>query len=109
MRTRILADLDTRWQASPESPHHSVWLTTADVARMLELTSEGVRDLVRRQQLVCQRTRAGWRLFRFGDVQRLAERRMTARLTGKLRVQPRARGEPRQLSLFGSARLRLVR
>jgi hypothetical protein len=84
-----------------------MWATTSDAARMLDLTVWGVRWLARHGGLPSERTVAGQWLFRLGDVLRLVERRASARLTGRVRADGPI-GEPRQLSLFGKARLRLV-
>ncbi len=93
-------------------------LTTADVARMLEVTTWVVRWLARTGQLVAGTTTpSGQRLFRKWDVLRLAETRAEARLRNVRALRPKilgVPGEPHQLSLFGSkcrpakARLRLV-
>jgi len=95
MRTQILAE---RYFGSIK-PY-----TTGDVARALDVTDEGVRHLVRDEQLACARTPSGQRVFRQGEVLRLVEQRAQARLTGVTRLRPKkvgVRGEPRQLSLFG--------
>ena len=84
------------------------WLTTADTARMLEVTRQGVHWLVQTRRLACETTASGQHLFREGDVLHLVEVRARARLVGRPRPQRVAIGEPRQLSLFGKARLRLV-
>jgi len=102
MRTRILAEDPAR-----RSGNGLTWLTTADVARMLEVTRHGVQWLARTGRLPHEQTVSGQRLFRSGDVLRLIERRATARLVGRMPARP-APGAPRQLSLFGKARLRLV-
>jgi len=103
--------------ANPTAPVSSVrdtsamrWLTTAGAARMLTLTTEGVRWLVRAQRLTCVRTPSGQRLFRESDVLRLVEQRAKTR-AGLVAVAHRAASrvaiEPHQLSLF-PPRLRLV-
>jgi hypothetical protein len=85
------------------------WLTTADVARMVPLTVHGVRWLARTGQLPYEVTGSGQRLFRRADVLRLVAQRATTRLTGLAAVPAGARiGGPRQLSLFGKARLQIV-
>lgn len=81
---------------------HSWWFTTADAARALQLTTDGVRFLARTAQLACTTTPNGQRLYRQDDVLRLAERRTEQRLRGLLSVRPkmlRARGQPQQLNL----------
>lgn len=91
MRGRILAGSATPY-------------TTADVARALSVTDEGVRHLVREEQLPCRTTPAGWRVFREGDVLQLAAERDKRRLRGVKVLRPKKvgpRGEPRQMSLFG--------
>jgi excisionase family DNA binding protein len=78
------------------------WLTTADAARALRMTDEGVRWLVRQGQLVAERTRSGQYLFRADDVVQLAQQRAAATLAT---VRPRmlqVRSGPRQLALFGA-------
>jgi hypothetical protein len=75
---------------------------------MLEVTVSGVRWLANTGGLPAERTTSRQRLFREGDVLRLVARRATARLVGRLPARPAPIGEPRQLSLFGKARLRLV-
>jgi Helix-turn-helix domain len=100
MATRILAD---------RSRQEFHWLTTADVARRLGLTKNGVRWLVRTGQLACEWTRSGQRLWRYGEVQRCLTERADARARSRrerlaaVRVRMlKARLEPRQV------RLRLV-
>ena len=83
------------------------WLTTGDVARMLEVTEHGVRWLAKSGRLAYERTTSGQRLFRQGDVLRVVEQRAMSRVVGA-RPCTAPIGEPRQLSLFGKARLRLV-
>lgn len=76
---------------------------------MLALSVNGVRWLEHTGRLpVYDRTTSGQRLFRLGDVLRLVEQRAKARLMGTRPVVVGRSGEPRQLSLFGKARLRLV-
>lgn len=50
-------------------------LMTRDVARRLNITTDGVRALTRRGQLPCLRTETGTRLFRESDVLRLFQKR----------------------------------
>ena len=99
MRTRILAE---QWPLLGP-------LTTGAVARALQVTTAGVRYLVRDAQIVCERTPSKLRLFRPADVWHLADQRTKARAAGKLprRQKLGPRGEPRQMSLFGG-RLQLV-
>jgi len=76
---------------------------------MLAVSTEGVIWLANNNRLpVYDRTTSGQRLFRLGDVLRLVEQRAKARLMGTRPVVVGRSGEPRQLSLFGKARLRLV-
>jgi hypothetical protein len=78
--------------------------TTVDVARVLNVTDEGVRHLVRDEQLTCTRTPSGRRLFREAEVLALAAKRDRARLWGVKVLRPKKLGErggPRQLSFFG--------
>ena len=82
------------------------WLTTADAACVLERTVHGVRWLARTGQLPYESTGSGQRLFRLADVLRLVDQRARARLTVAPATAAIA-GEPRQLALFGKARLRI--
>jgi hypothetical protein len=82
------------------------WLTTSDVARMLGITVYGVRWLARNGRLVHEATASGQRVFRQSDVLAVVEHRAKTRLTGV--PEARVIGGPRQLSLFGKTRLRLV-
>jgi hypothetical protein len=89
----------------------SKWLTTADVARALHLTPDGVRWLANERRLAYERTPGGQRVFREHDVECLVLERARARLRGVAVLKPRrppVDGEARQMSLFG-APLRLVR
>lgn len=103
-------------------PERPVWragdddcLTTGDVAKLLQVTREGVRWIVRAGNLRCERTRSGVRLFRRGTVRHLADEREDARLlrrseqlvTLRLRMV-KADREPRQLALDFSVRLKVV-
>jgi len=115
MSESSLANL-TAWDSTvPNSPPDQRWLTTGDVAKMLQLSTEGVRELVRVGRLACEWTVSGVRIFRQGLVMRLVEQRATERIRSRsamLRaVRPqmlRVGIEPRQLSLDFSARLQLV-
>jgi hypothetical protein len=102
------------WELFNEPPDR-VWMTTADVARVLELTGDGVRWLARTKRLSAERAISGQWLFRRADVRRFVLQRADERSRtreGHLRAvrvsMLKAPHEPRQLSLFG-ARLRLVR
>jgi excisionase family DNA binding protein len=86
----------------------SQWLTTSDAARMLRVTPQWVRDLARAERLAFERTRSRRLLFRQHDVLRLVDRRATVRLEGMTTARPVPDGEPRQLALFGGARLKLA-
>jgi len=78
------------------------WLTTADAARALRMTDEGVRWLVRQGTLAAERTRSGQYLFRAYDVEQLAsDRARTALATVRPRML-KARAGPRQQALFGA-------
>lgn len=94
----------------------ATWLTTGDAAKMLHVTRQGVRWLVEDDQLHCEWTHAGQRIFRQGEVLRLVATRATARIARRderlaavrvrmLRVDV---DEPRQLALDFRAHLRLV-
>lgn len=83
--------------------------TTGDVARVLDVTDEGVRHLVRTGVLPETRTPAGWRIFQEADVLRVAAARDRARLLGVRVLRPKRigpRGGPRQLSLFRLSRVK---
>jgi hypothetical protein len=83
-------------------------LTTGAAARVLHVTPQGVRYLIRTGQLPSEQTTTGQFLVRPDDVIQLAETRLHAAL-GPVHLTRRApRGEPRQLALFSQARLRLV-
>ncbi len=81
-------------------------LTTIDVARVLHVTSKGVRKLVRAGTLAAERTLHGQYLFRQDDVEQIAAARVTAALTLVKPRMVRARSQPRQLTLFGLYRRR---
>jgi len=92
-----------------------MWLTTADVARLLNVTPQWVRWLARQGDLPCEITEAGQRIYRRADVRRVLIARVEAEARSgpaKLRVvrvrMLKAGLEPRQPSLFGP-RLKLVR
>lgn len=111
MRTRILADLDTRWQAPADAHPHYLWCTTDHAARMLRMSARAVRYLVDTEELAPQWTIDGQRvfLFRERDVTRLLVNR-AKRLPGVVRptltlVPMLPLTEARQLSLFGRAKL----
>jgi len=106
----ILHEAYTRWEGAPAPRHNGEWLTTGDAARMLGVTVHGVRWLSRTGRLTHLRTQSGQRLYRKGDVLRLVEKRAQARLEGVAagRSVGGPLGQPRQLSLFGKARLQLV-
>ena len=53
----------------------NVILTTAEAAKILELTPASVRALERAGKLKALRTPSGVRIFRLEDVQRLKEKR----------------------------------
>jgi len=83
---------------------NSALLTTGDLARLFERTPRGARWIADQENLACERLRNGRLLFRPGDVQRLAERRLEQRLKRVTNLRPKmlwVRGEPRQISLWG--------
>jgi excisionase family DNA binding protein len=108
MRTQSVAEPFDVWQGAPEPKVDPSWLTTIDAARALRLTTRGVRWLVQQGRLACQRTRSGQYLFRAEDVLQAVQQRAAATLAMVRPRMVRVRAEPRQLSLFGRARLRLV-
>jgi hypothetical protein len=93
----------------------SLWLATADVARMLQMSRYGVWWLAKTGGLPCVRTPSGQLLFLRSVVLEVVERRAKARVRSRdevyraLRIV-RARSEPRQLALplFGEAKKRKV-
>jgi len=111
MSSTTLASFDTPFRQVPDrldwtlaTPLDPRWLTTADVARMLERTKRLVRWLARTGRLPHETTHAGQYLFLKRDVDRLVAQRATARFRGVYLGRPkRARylpGDPRQLALF---------
>jgi hypothetical protein len=98
MRTRILAEDHKDFGHD----RHRLLLTTGDVARMLDLSANGVRWLAREGRLPFETTTAGHRIYRGSDVDVFAKQRMRARLR-RVAARPRIAGsrEPRQLPLFG--------
>lgn len=102
---RILAEVGRQWRVP-----QPVLVTTAVAARMLSVTARHLRRLARDGDLPFEPTPSGQRIFRRGDVLKVAKDRANAR--GQRReelladVRPRmlrAGGEPRQ------TRLRVVR
>lgn len=82
-----------------------------DAARALHMTDEGVRHLVRDEQLTCTRTPKGYRMFREDEVMELAQARDQRRLRGCTKLRPKKvgpRGGPRQLSFFGPRRVEKI-
>lgn len=81
-------------------------VTTADAARMLEVSAWTVRWFARQGYLpTYQTTKSGQRLFRKGEVERLSDQRREARFHGVRVLRPRklgVPGQPRQLSLFAA-------
>lgn len=84
-------------------------ITIGAVARALRMTREGVRYLVRADQLRCERTPTKLRLFQVVDVVRLEAQRTQARIAGRLPIRRPLgpRGQPRQMLLPGT-HLRLI-
>jgi DNA-binding transcriptional MerR regulator len=91
----------------PEGSQSEKWLTTVNVARMLAVSPRGVRWLARERRIRFEETRAGQRLFRVAEVERVVlerarERGCSRRELLKL-LRPRMLRvglEPRQLALF---------
>jgi excisionase family DNA binding protein len=54
-------------------------LTTGDVARILDVSPDFVRQLTRDGRLAAQKTRSGQRLFMAADVEQLAQERAAKR------------------------------
>jgi len=57
------------------TPDPDQLLSTSDAGKILNLSPDGVRALERRGKLRAQYLRSGQRLFRLGDVERLARAR----------------------------------
>jgi excisionase family DNA binding protein len=57
----------------------SEFLTTGDVARILDVSPDFVRQLTRDGRLPAQKTRSGQRLFMAADVEQLAQERAAKR------------------------------
>lgn len=100
----------------PHTPER-VLLTTADTARLLQVTRQGVLKLAAAGQIPHERTYSGQWLFRYGPVMQVVAQRAAARIQrrGQLLAAVRVRmlkasadGEARQLALDFSARLTLV-
>ena len=105
-RDRILAE--------PDPPPRRMWLTTADAALLLDVTTRWVRWLARAGELPCEVTQSGQRMFRRGDVERALIQRATVQARSRpqmlraVRVQMLKAGyEPRQMSFL--RHLKLVR
>lgn len=114
---RVLPALQTptglpraRWLLTDQPPK----LTTADAARVLRVTAEGVRYFITTAQLPYERTQSGQYLFQQDDVLQLAAQRAQVALSPIRPRMIRARRQPRQLSLLKflgevkTPRLRLV-
>lgn len=54
-------------------------LTTSGASRILEVTPDRVRQLVREGRLAAERTESGYRIYNRADVERLAEERAQRR------------------------------
>jgi excisionase family DNA binding protein len=64
----------------------SGWLTTADVARILGVTTRWVRWLARAGQIRCETTRSGQRIFREAEVKAWVGRRVDGQLRRRAEV-----------------------
>src|SRR5947209_14530060 len=107
MRTFSVANRSDRWAGQ--------FLTTGEVARLLQVTPNGVRWLVRDARLACTRTHSGVRLFHPETVMQVMNERAKARIRSRAErlaaLRPRMLRvdlEPRQLALDFRARLTLV-
>lgn len=92
-----------------ESSRPSQFLTTADLARMLERTPRGARWIARQAALPYERTQSGQHLYQRDDARRLIDRRADQRFRGVTRLRVRKQGvpgEPHQLALFGGKLIR---
>lgn len=90
----------------PEPHDTRLWLTTADVAGRLGLSTAYVRRLASRRDLPCEISESGQYLFRRGDIKRILllrnddRARPRAATLALVRVRMlKAELEPRQLSL----------
>jgi DNA-binding transcriptional MerR regulator len=66
------------------SAQHEQLLSTGDVARILEITPDGVRHLERVGKLRARRTVSGHRIFSAADVEELAAARRRGPSVGEL-------------------------
>lgn len=74
--------LEHRKLAQVRDPHPDDLMTTSEAARVLGLSPDMVRWLEREGRLPAQRTTNGFRLFRRGDVEKLAAERARAASKG---------------------------
>lgn len=86
---------------------HRMWLTTADAARLLAVSTRWVRWLARQGELPCELTESGQRIFKRSDVRRV----LIQRTEDQARTRPmvlravrvrmlKAGFEPRQMSFL---------
>jgi DNA-binding transcriptional MerR regulator len=104
----------TRDRILAESPR-CLWMTTAVVAKRLDVTRQWVNALARQGDLPFERTESGQRMYRRSDVRRVAQAREDARARTRpmqLRIVRRRMLKtplkPRQMDLF-RPRLQVVR
>jgi len=92
-----------------------MWLTTEDVAKVLDITTRWVRWLARAGELPCEVTESGQRIFRRADIRRVLIQRTEDRtcsrpaLLAAVRVRMLKVGyEPRQLAFWRGPGARIV-
>jgi len=92
-----------------------MWLTTEDVARVLDVSTRWVRWLARARELPCEVTESGQRIFRRDAVRRVLIQRAEVQARNRparlraVRVRMLKAGyEPRQLSFLHGLGLRIV-
>jgi hypothetical protein len=83
----------------------SALLCTADVARVLGITANGVRWLTNTGELTCLRTLAGQRIFHRQEVLRYVERRTAKKFRRLERLAQLARLRPRMVKAGLSQRV----
>ncbi len=98
-----------------QPPRLSRLLTTNDAAKLLGLSTRGVRKLARRGDLMFEATRSGQLIFHIGDVQRCCLQRADERTRSRpatlaaIRLRMVKAGvEPVQLSFLHGLGLRIV-
>jgi len=105
MSNSILAKLGPVSGQGPGS-----WLTTTDVAKMLQVTPREVRYLARAGRLAFEQTRSGQRFFREREVVRVLEQRAKGRIRSRQELLAAVRPQMLRAPLAPrQTRFRLVR